>query len=421
MKKYNTIDIFAGCGGLTEGFKRTNSYNVIAAVEWEKAPAANLVKRLEGKWNYEDAEERVLRFDLQQTDELFNGWHDDEKYGSHRGLDYLVDNQEIDVIIGGPPCQAYSLAGRVRDKDGMINDYRNYLFESYLRVVKKYKPKAFIFENVPGMFSAKPGGKLVTDLIRAEIEDAGYVIVDDLKKHALIDVTEYGIPQKRNRVIILALSKDYYLNPQIVLHEFYESILPSYKERRQTVKDAIYDLPKLYPAVQDYKFEGKMYSHHINNNRVFNHQPRYHSKRDIEIFKELALDIENKIYKYASSESLKMLYTLKTGKSSNIHKYHVLKWDSPSNTIPAHLYKDGLRHIHPDSSQARSITVREAARLQTFDDDYEFISNIGDNYKMIGNAVPPKLAEKLAFALKEILSPVYQVKKTSSNDLLTFF
>nr|WP_307838369.1 DNA cytosine methyltransferase [Bacillus sp. TH23] len=92
-----------------------------------------------------------------------------------------------------------------------------------------------------------------------------------------------------------------------------------------------------------------------------------------------------------------------TGKNSNVHKYHVLRWDKPSNTIPAHLYKDGLRHIHPDSTQARTITVREAARLQTFDDDYEFISSAGDNYKMIGNAVPPKFSEKLAEAIEVLL------------------
>ncbi|MGO1058533.1 DNA cytosine methyltransferase [Planococcus sp. FY231025] len=420
MTQYNTIDIFAGCGGLTEGFKKAGVYNLVGAVEWEKAPTLNLINRLRTKWNYLDAEERVLRFDLQRTEELFRGWSGDSEYFAHDGLDKLAFGKEVDVIIGGPPCQAYSLAGRIRDKNGMKDDYRNYLFESYLKVVKKYKPKAFIFENVPGIFSAKPGGIPVTDLIRKEIEDAGYTIVEDLRKHALIDVTEYGIPQKRNRVIILALSKEYYINPNDVLLDFYDRILPSHKEPKKTVSDAIRDLPKLIPAEEDYKIDGKKYSHIKNNNSIPNHLPRYHSKRDIEIFRELALDIENKTYKYVSAESLKNLYTLKTGKFSNVHKYYVLKWDSQSNTIPAHLYKDGLRHIHPDSSQARSITVREAARLQTFDDDYEFISTPSENYKMIGNAVPPKLAEKLAAALSEILSPEYKVESKLSNNLFSF-
>jgi DNA (cytosine-5)-methyltransferase 1 len=100
----------------------------------------------------------------------------------------------------------------------------------------------------------------------------------------------------------------------------------------------------------------------------------------VKTFQLLAEDIESEQCKYTSSEALKQLYTQITGKTSNIHKYHVLRWDQPSNTIPAHLYKDGLRHIHPDSKQARTITVREAARLQTFNDDYEFISSSGDNY-----------------------------------------
>lgn len=102
-------------------------------------------------------------------------------------------------------------------------------------------------------------------------------------------------------------------------------------------------------------------------------------------------------------EARKDLYTQHTGKTSNIHKYHVLKWDEPSTTIPAHLCKDGLRHIHPDSKQARTITVCEAARIQTFPDDYEFIGAMTDQFKMIGNAVPPEFARKLALAIAELL------------------
>ena len=92
-----------------------------------------------------------------------------------------------------------------------------------------------------------------------------------------------------------------------------------------------------------------------------------------------------------------------TGKTSEVHKYNVIRKERPSNTIPAHLYKDGLRHIHWDSKQARSITVREAARLQTFDDNFEFIGSTGDNYKMIGNAVPPLFAKTLSIALINLL------------------
>lgn len=403
-QKLNVIDLFAGCGGLSEGFKKSNQYNLLGAVEWEKAPALNLINRMKNKWGYNDAHERVLLFDMQRIPELFTGWKDDEKYGTHPGLDQIVGNNNVDLIIGGPPCQAYSLAGRIRDDNGMKDDYRNYLFESYIKVVRRYKPKAFVFENVPGMLSAKPGGVLVTDLIKKEIEEAGYVIVDDLGKNALIDLTEYGVPQNRKRVIILALNKSYYNDPNRILMDFYKNLLPKYKvEKKLTVKDAIGDLPHLYPANEEYKNKGKKLSHYLGDREIFNHIPRFHSQRDINIFKELAHDIESGVFKYGSTEALKKLYTERTGNTSNVHKYYVLRWLEQSNTIPAHLYKDGLRHIHPDSRQARSITVREAARLQTFDDDYEFISSAGDNYKMIGNAVPPRFAEKLSYALNEIL------------------
>ena len=150
-KKIKSIDLFAGCGGLMDGFEQSGKYETLAAVEWEKGPCRNLRNRLRDKWKYKNADDMVLQFDIQRTDELFVGWEDDENYGSSEGLDKLVSaGGGLDVIIGGPPCQAYSIAGRIRDEHNMKNDYRNYLFESYLKVVKKYRPKLFVFENVPG-------------------------------------------------------------------------------------------------------------------------------------------------------------------------------------------------------------------------------------------------------------------------------
>ncbi|MEG0260262.1 MAG: DNA cytosine methyltransferase [Lysinibacillus sp.] len=404
MKINNFIDIFSGCGGLSEGFKKNGNFNMLAAVEWEKPQVLNLRNRLSKKWGYEDVEERVIRFDIQRTEDLFNGWSDDEKFGTHRGLDVLVDNQDVDLIIGGPPCQAYSIAGRIRDENGMIDDYRNYLFESYLTVVRRYKPKLFVFENVPGMLSAKVGGEqLVTHLIKQDIEASGYHIVNDLKEYAQLDLSEYGVPQKRKRVIIIGLRNDQYPDSQGILEQLYTNWLPKFKEMPKTVYDAINDLPKLHPLEEVQIKNGKKYSHSSHDMEIYNHNPRYHNGRDIKIFKLLTTDIEVGRNVYISSKALKKLYTNMTGRVSNVHKYHVLRWDQPSNTIPAHLNKDGLRHIHPDSKQARSITVREAARLQTFDDDYEFISSNGDNYKMIGNAVPPKFSEKLATAILQLL------------------
>ena len=131
------IDLFAGCGGLEDGFLQSGKYEDIAAVEWLKPQVNTLVKRLETKWNVKDASERVMHFDIQREDELFSGWNDEE-FGEGKGLDYFVNQVNgIDIIIGGPPCQAYSVAGRVRDENGMKDDYRNYLFEHYLNVVNR--------------------------------------------------------------------------------------------------------------------------------------------------------------------------------------------------------------------------------------------------------------------------------------------
>jgi DNA (cytosine-5)-methyltransferase 1 len=404
----NTIDLFAGCGGLTEGFKQSGFYNTIACVEWDKAPYETLLHRMKTKWRYDDAASRILRFDIQRTHELVNGW-DDPVYGKSQGLDKLIasKNQNVDLIIGGPPCQAYSIAGRIRDENGMRDDYRNYLFESYLEIVKYYKPRAFIFENVPGMLSACPGGgdEKIINIIRRQFEDAGYLLVENIN-HAVIDFSEYGVPQKRMRVILFGLRKDVFGGKtNHILNKFYLETLPKHKiYPKKTVHDAIADLPKLYPLEKFIKINGKNYSHSFCNNEIYlNHVGRYNSQREIDTFRLLAHDIESGTNKYVSVAALKELYTQLTGKFSNIHKYYVLRWNEQSNTIPAHLYKDGLRHIHPDYQQARSITVREAARIQTFPDNYLFTTGTNLDYKMIGNAVPPLFSEILAKSLHELL------------------
>ena len=144
------------------------------------------------------------------------------------------------------------------------------------------------------------------------------------------------------------------------------------------------------------KIIGKNSHKLISETKIKNHEPRFHNARDIKIFKLLANDIDSGQENYTTSKSLIELYKKHTGKDSKFHKYNVLRNDMPSNTIPAHLYKDGLRHIHPDPKQARTITVREAARIQTFDDNFEFLGPRGAQYKMIGNAVPPKFSQKIA-------------------------
>lgn len=407
MSKIKSIDLFAGCGGLMDGFEQSGKYDTIAAVEWEKAPCRNLEKRLRTKWKYKDAGQRVIRFDIQRTEELFSGWTEDPDYDDSVGLDKLINEADgIDVIIGGPPCQAYSIAGRVRDEYGMKNDYRNYLFESYIKVLKRYKPKAFVFENVPGILSAKPGDRPIIEIIQESFDNAGYHLLPDLS-HAIIDFTDYGVPQNRKRIIIFGVRKDVYGDEKSdeMVHFFYEKALPKYRsKKKKTVAEAIRDLPKLLPLDHDVKYNGTRTRHTLPEPFVANHVARWQSDRDVGIFQLLTEDIESERNEYTSIAALKNLYTEKTGRVSNVHKYHVIRWNEPSNLIPAHLYKDGLRHIHPDSTQKRTITVREAARLQTFPDDYIFDGSNMELYKMIGNAVPPDFAKCCAKAVYDLLT-----------------
>lgn len=388
----NIIELFAGCGGLLDGFKQTGKYNLLAAVEWQKPQVNTLIERLRTKYQMNNVEEKVFCFDIQRTNELINGWENDENYSSSSGLNSQVKDYTVDVITGGPPCQAYSMAGRVRDQHGMKDDYRNFLFESYISVVAYYRPKIILFENVEGILSAIPTGEKITSLIKKGFDDIGYEIIDNLKLHALLDLTEFGIPQKRKRVIIVGVRRDSSnMDYQLELLMFYNLLNQHKVSKALTVFDAIGDLPAIYPLDNSTK---KLAYNNASN--INGHSARFHSRRDQEIFFELATDIKNCTLKYTKASDLIKLYKDKTGKDSNVYKYYVLRWDEPSNTIPAHLKKDGLRHIHPDPNQKRSITVREAARLQTFDDDFMFTSSMVANFEMIGNAVPPKFAKILA-------------------------
>lgn len=395
----NIIDLFAGCGGLAEGFLQTKKYNTIATVDWELPTVNTIKKRLKNKWNYNLTESNVLYFDIQRTDELLNGYSD-SKFGVSDGLNKIVGNSKVNLVIGGPPCQAYSIAGRVRDKDGMQYDYRNFLFEGYVKLVNHFQPKAFVFENVEGILSAKPGGIPITDRIKEAFNEIGYEITDNLRANALFDTSFYGVPQKRKRVIIYGVIKS--KNSTDKIRSFYSLMKEKKQVKPTTVKASFENLIKFHPLNGN---TSPRKSHGAKNNEITeiaNHEPRFHNKRDIKVFNILANDIKQGIFNYTSSKSLIQLYREITGKETNFHKYHVIRDDKPSNTIPAHLYKDGLRHIHPDPEQARTITVREAARIQTFDDDFEFLGSMGDQYKMIGNAVPPLFSKLIAETITKL-------------------
>ncbi|MCQ2275077.1 MAG: DNA cytosine methyltransferase [Bacteroidales bacterium] len=398
------LDLFAGCGGLTDGFMQTGNFWDVAAVEWKKPQVDTLRHRLFTKWGKVNASESVLWFDIQREEELFKGWENDPTYGSALGLDYFVNEVNgIDVVIGGPPCQAYSVAGRVRDEHGMEDDYRNFLFEHYLSIVDRYRPDLFIFENVPGILSAAPHGLKVSEVIPKAFADKGYSIIKDLS-NAIVNAAEYNVPQLRKRVILVGLKNDAFAanSAQKILDDFYFSILPSHKGHKiLTVMDAIGHLPKL-EAYWDDEHHSKKVSHSTPVCELSWHKPRYSNLRDMDTFRILAEDLESGKKEY-NSKKIAQLYEEKIGSKSPIHRYHVLDPSLPSTTIIAHLHKDGNRFIHFDSKQARTITPREAALLQSFDKDFEFIGTRGNVYEMIGNAVPPQMAKALALSVVDLL------------------
>jgi DNA (cytosine-5)-methyltransferase 1 len=431
-RKLTFIDLFAGCGGLSEGFLSSGKFDGLAHVEWETAAIDTLRRRLVTKWRHSEelALERVIQFDIQKTTEiLFGNWGEESlarfakrnsKLVAEMGLEGVVGASRVDMVIGGPPCQAYSIAGRAQDPFSMKNDYRNYLFESFLKVIERFRPKIFLFENVPGILSACPGDKRVIDRIFESFSKAGYQILrPEIMKRAIFDSHDFGVPQHRNRVFILGVEKVWAKKNRIGiegLYDFVESRLKKTGRRggMKTVRDAIGNLPHWLPSKELLKDGSRKLSHALQkkaSNSDAMHQTRFHNLEDQGIFKEWVVGKKNLL----SNDEKIAFYNERKNKNSKHGKYRSLEWGQPSPTIVAHLHKDGLMFIHPDPKQARSITVREAALLQSFPKDYVFLGSMGAQYKMVGNAVPPRMAKLFAQALAEILTdPQILTKKVNT-------
>jgi DNA (cytosine-5)-methyltransferase 1 len=375
MTKLKVVDLFAGAGGLSLGFKKAG-YDICSHIEIDERCC------------------ETIEANASSTEQIFNVDITDHK-SYLKNLKTSIGGN-LDGIIGGPPCQAYSIAGRNKEENKMHEDPRNFLFESFDFLLRKLKPKFFIFENVTGMLSATPFGIDINSQIYKSFKKSGYYVRSNFKE-CVFDMSDFGIPQNRKRVIIFGVRKSEYKNYEQVVESFYSSMEKKKNKKKKTVSDAIGDLPKLFPQQISKRIS------HSSNEDFSEHEPRFHNERDITIFRLLAKDIETGKNKFTSTEALKEVYEKYTNTKSAVHKYYVLRWDEPSNIIPAHIYKDGLRHIHPDSKQARSISVREAARLMTFPDSYKLQGSRGDKYKMLGNAVPPEFSKIIAKVIEKVL------------------
>lgn len=352
-KNLNVVDLFSGAGGLSRGFMDAG-FNVRLGIDFDDAALKTF------KANHGDAD--IMKLDL------FN--HDNLQFI----MDYLkAKNISIDVLVGGPPCQGYSLAGP-RDE----HDERNTLYEAMVKLAKITKPKVIVLENVPGLlklFGGKGAARIMSDF-----EDLGYNM-----KNKILYAPEYGVPQIRKRVFFIGVLPEYgnfeYPNP------FLE------KENFITCEDAIGDLPSLendlgseecpYPKKPITEYQKFM---RTNSKNLYNHVGTQHEKKTIDL---ISMVPEGKNFR-----SLPAPYNTMFKYNEALTRYHSKR---PSLTI-----NTGHRsHFHYKWN--RIPTVRESARLQSFSDDFVFYGNKSQQYKQVGNAVPPLLGKAVALEIKKIL------------------
>jgi DNA (cytosine-5)-methyltransferase 1 len=404
MKKkkdiYTFIDLFAGCGGFSEGFYKEGLKSLVH-VDFDEAACLTLKERMKYyKYSEDEIEKCVICGDLTKKEINIK-------------IEQVIKKSRVDVLVGGPPCQSFSTVGRAQDPNSMKDDPRNYLFQNYLSILEKYMPKVFVFENVSGLLSAKPNGKLIFPQIIKEMS-SHYDVCDD-RETILLNSVHYGVPQVRKRVIIIGVRKDL----KFTAKDIYKNIIKTHfspemeakaiskgLEKYVTVKDAISDLPKLFPGegMNEITYKPKKFNSYLEKirdssfSKLFNHEARKHNEADRERYHLL-------------SKNEWQLKQLAEVRPDLIHhdpkhfgnRYTVQKNNLPGTTVVAHLYKDGNLFIHPDHKQERTFTVREAARIQSFQDDFIFMGSKTNQYKQVGNAVPPLMAQQIAKAIKKFL------------------
>lgn len=406
------IDLFAGAGGLSEGFQRSG-YFPIAHIEIDNDACSTLKTRLayhhlrsinktdiyldylRGNINREsfyrliprELIESVINCEIKQDNikEIFK---------TIRLLLKKSGKNPVDIIVGGPPCQAYSLAGRSAKRDRVKDDHRNYLYKEYAKFLIEFRPKLFVFENVPGLITAE-GGKHFANL-KKYFKRIGYNV--EVK---LLDASDFGVLQRRKRMIFIGWRKDIdFAYPD------FEKI-----ENSWTVKDIFNDMPFLRA--------GEIYAHTkyrtgtndylrksgIRDGIDFVTQniTRPHNKKDLKIYR-YAIELWEKENRRLKNNEIPDHDRTQKNVTSFLDRFKVVASNDLSHTLLAHIAKDGHYYIHPDKSQLRSISVREAARIQSFPDDYFFEGSRTSAFRQIGNAVPPLMAESIAMKIGGQLS-----------------
>ncbi|MEC3853733.1 DNA cytosine methyltransferase [Paenarthrobacter ureafaciens] len=490
------VDLFAGPGGLNEGFSSIGEdegqpvFRTVASFEMNKyahgtlllRTAYRIMKRAAGvpssyyryvqgmlSWPEFAADPTVADALAQAREEVHLVELGEANRSSvdatiRNALAGSLEGMDDDwVLIGGPPCQAYSLAGRSRRKhdEEFENDHKHFLYKEYLHIIEKFRPTVFVMENVKGLLSSTNKGSQTFDLILRDLSEPSpgvnyeirSLVVDEPvgqlnPKDFVIRAEDYGIPQKRHRVILLGIRADALDRTSRVFLEPKSAV---------TVNDAIGDLPRIRstisPAAEDSPLAWSILKHEVTAilglgdisegaalkptpmtaggpfhrgyripavrtpyqkwildprlGGVTLHHSRSHMSEDIKRYGYLAAQaaISGRALKLGDLPDELQPKHKNIGKATTpfVDRFRVQLADQPSSTVVSHISKDGHYYIHPDASQMRSLTVREAARLQTFPDNYFFTGSRTQQYHQVGNAVPPLLAAQIAAKVAETL------------------
>lgn len=377
------LDLFAGAGGFSLGFHWAG-YQTAVAIDFN----IHAIETLIGNFSHEGT--HVLHKDLSnflpgQLETLLKKSRQDTRF---------------DVIIGGPPCQGWSMVGRgkirsLSETQGTPcpkTDPRNKLYKRFLSYVSHFQPKVAVMENVTGMLSHS--GRNIAEKVAENLEEIGYTVT-----WSKVNASDYGVPQFRERLFFVGVRKDLKIQfqfPQIKTDDG-KRLFPL-----NTVADAIKDLPQIkhgskdwiltYKNKQDISEFAKKMRRDSDLNTVFDHVCRTHNEQDLEAFSIMKQggwykDLPARLKRYRDD-----IFE---------DKYKKLHWKKPSGCVTAHLSKDCYTHIHP--TQKRTISVREAARLQSFPDSFYLAGSMSTKFQLIGNAVAPMVAEVIG---KEIFKQI---------------